>query len=221
MFLRKPDWFRPLFVLFFLQCTFLEAAVMETKRVTRFAGLMAGVLLAFSSALAQAAPEKNQVELFENVKAEGKSGVAHKTRPVDARPAVAGEVIVTIIKGEGVETTSKPAEAGDWVVRNRCPETGNEEILVKAAKFPTRYGEPRSEPDAQGYRSFAPKGGDMGYFIVPAEIGEFTFKAPWGEQMVAKPGDAIVQVPSDPSDTYRIAAASFACTYEIVTPAKP
>ncbi|MFI0849657.1 hypothetical protein [Mesorhizobium sp. IMUNJ 23232] len=194
---------------------------METGRVALFAGLMAGAVLAFSSASAQTAPEKNLVELFEKVKAEGKAGIAHKTKLVDARPAVAGEVVVTIIKGEGVETKSKPAEAGDWVVRNRCPETGNEEILVKAAKFPTRYGEPRSEPDAQGYRSFAPKGGDMGYFIVSAEIGEFTFKAPWGEQMVAKPGDAIVQVPSDPSDTYRIAAASFACTYEIVTPAKP
>lgn len=194
---------------------------METGRVTLFAGLLASALLAVSSASALAAPEKDQVELFGKVKAEGKSGIAHKTKPVDARPAVAGEVVVTVIKGEGVETRSKPAEAGDWVVRNRCPETGNEEILVKAAKFPTRYGEPQSEPDAKGYRAFAPKGGDMGYFIVSAELGEFTFKAPWGEQMVAKPGDAIVQVPSDPSDTYRIAAASFACTYEIVTPAKP
>ncbi|WP_442583609.1 hypothetical protein ACSBOB_17270 [Mesorhizobium sp. ASY16-5R] len=194
---------------------------MKTGRVIVVASLLAGMVAMLSAVVVHAASEQDQVALFEKVKGEGKSGIAHKTKPVDARPAVAGEVVVTIIKGEGVETKSKPAEAGDWVVRNRCPETGNEEILVKAAKFPTRYGEPQSEPDAQGYRTFAPKGDDMGYFIVSAELGEFTFKAPWGEQMVAKPGDAIVQVPSDPSDTYRIAAASFACTYEIVTPAKP
>ena len=194
---------------------------MKTGRIMLLSSFAAGAFAMLSAVAVHAASEQDQVKLFEKVKSEGKSGIAHKTKPVDARPAVAGEVIVTIIKGEGVETRSKPAEAGDWVVRNRCPETGNEEILVKAAKFPTRYGEPQSEPDAQGYRSFAPKGTDMGYFIVSAELGEFTFKAPWGEQMVARPGDAIVQVPSDPSDTYRIAAASFACTYEIVTPAKP
>jgi hypothetical protein len=38
--------------------------------------------------------------------------------------------------------------------------------------------------------------------------------------MVARPGDAIVRSPADPSDTYRVAAASFACTYEIIEPAK-
>lgn len=171
-------------------------------------------------AWADAAPQKDQVALFEAMAKEGHTGVAHKTREVDARPAVAGEVVVTLIKGEGVETKSKTAEAGDWVVRNRCPATGNEEILVKAAKFPTRYGEPQSEPDAQGYRTFKPLGTDMGYFIVSKEVGDFTFTAPWGEPMVAKVGDAIVQAPADKSDTYRIAAASFDCTYEIVTPAK-
>ncbi len=173
------------------------------------------------TAAAQSQPVKDQLALFAEAKNDGETGIARKTKPVDARKAKAGEVVVTIIKGEGVETKSKPAELGDWVVRNRCPETGNEEILVKAEKFPTRYGEARSGPDAQGYQMFNPKGSDMGYFIVSQETGDFKFTAPWGETMVAKPGDAIVQVPDDPSDTYRIAAAAFACTYEIVTPAKP
>ncbi|MEP9388727.1 hypothetical protein [Mesorhizobium sp. KR9-304] len=164
------------------------------------------------------APQKDQVALFAAAAKDGRTGVAHKTKPVDARPAVAGEVVVTVIKSEGVETSSKPAEAGDWVVRNRCPETGNEEYLVSAAKFPARYGDAQSEADASGYRSFVPKGTEMGYFIVPPSEGEFVFTAPWGEAMVARPGDAIVQSPSDPADTYRIAAASFACSYEIVTP---
>ena len=183
------------------------------------AGLLV-LLLGAVATQAQSAPVKDQIALFEAVRKEGKTGIAHKTRDVDARPAVPGEVVVTIIKGEGVETKSKPAEAGDFVVRNRCPATGNEEILVKAAKFPTRYGAPLSEPDAQGYRTFKPLGSDMGYFIVSEEMGDFSFTAPWGELMIAKVGDAIVQVPSDRTDTYRIAAASFACTYEIVSPAK-
>jgi hypothetical protein len=34
--------------------------------------------------------------------------------------------------------------------------------------------------------------------------------------MVARPGDAIVRDPQGPADTYRIAAAAFACTYEIL-----
>ncbi len=91
-------------------------------------------------------------------------------------------------------------------MRNRCPETGNEEYLVAAAKFPARYGEAQSKPDAAGYRAFVPKGTDMGYFIVSPAEGEFSFTAPWGEAMVARPGDAIVQSPGDAADTYRIAA---------------
>ena len=46
---------------------------------------------------------------------------------------------MSVIAGEGKETQSRPAEPGDWVVRNRCPETGNEQYLVKAAKFEGRY----------------------------------------------------------------------------------
>lgn len=192
---------------------------MRSAYSTFFGALLLGGLATASIAMAGEASSKDQVALFATMKNGGKTGIARKTRPVDARPAVVGEIIVTSIKGEDVETKSKPAEEGDWVVRNRCPQTGNEEILVKAAKFPTRYGEAQSAANAQGYRTYIPRGTDMGYFIVPHEMGEFSFTAPWGERMVARPGDAIVQVPDDPSDTYRIAAASFACTYEVVTPA--
>lgn len=185
-----------------------------------FAACGACLLAATGWAWALDGAVKDQVALFSQMKSEGHTGTARKTREVDARPARVGEVIVTIIKGEGVETTSKPAAEGDWVVRNRCPATGNEEILVKAEKFPQRYGEAQSAPDAGGYSTYRPTGAEMGYFIVTDAMGSFTFKAPWGEDMIAKPGDAIVQVVDNPSDTYRIAAASFACTYEIVTPAQ-
>ncbi|WP_432377189.1 hypothetical protein [Agrobacterium rosae] len=165
-------------------------------------------------------PRKDQIALMAEVKKVDRVGVARKTKEVDARPASPGEIVITYIKGQGVETRSKPAEEGDWVVRNRCEETGNEEILVKARHFSERYGEPLSATDAAGYRAFKPKGNNMSYFIVTDEIGPFNFRAPWDEMMVALPGDAIVQVQTDESDTYRVAAAAFQCTYEIVDPAK-
>lgn len=159
--------------------------------------------------------------LFERAEKEGAIGVARKTKIVDARPARQGEVIVTIIADEGVETRSKPAEVGDMVVRNRCEATGNEEYLVAAAKFAERYGEPIGPADAVGWRPFRPQGTDMLYVPVRPEDGRFTFTAPWGEPMVARPGDVLVRDPSNPSDTYRVASKSFACTYETIKPATP
>lgn len=176
--------------------------------------------LAITGAHAADEPMKDQIALFAEAKGQGRTGIARKTMPVDARPARPGEIVVTLISGEGEETRSKPAEEGDWVVRNRCAETGDEEILVKASKFAARYGEPQSKSDPQGWREFRPKGIEVEYFIVPPALGAFSFNAPWGEPMVAKPGDAIVQTPDDSSDTYRVAAAAFRCTYEIVKPAK-
>ena len=60
-----------------------------------------------------------------------------------------------------------------------------------------------------------PRGTIVRFFVLRPEHGEFTFEAPWGETMVAKAGDAIVQDPDKPGDIYRVAAASFRCTYEV------
>ena len=157
------------------------------------------------------------VAVFKQAAGEGKTGIARKTKPVDARAASAGEIIVTVIKNEGVETKSKPAEANDFVVRNRCPETGNEEYLVKAEKFPARYADAGKPAGEDGWKEYVPKGKDMNFYILPADVKAFEFQAPWGETMIAKPGDALVQTPGDEKDTYRVAAASFACTYDIVS----
>lgn len=181
-------------------------------RLSHFHGLPFALLLAGT-----AGAQDFDIKGFVAKAAEGgRTGMAQKTKAVDAKPAEAGEVVVTIIRSEGVETKSKPAEAGDMVVRNRCPETGNEQYLVKAASFAKRYGTPQSEGDAQGWRAFRPTGTPMRYVILAQGEGPFAFKAPWGEGMVAKAGDAIVQDPTNPTDTYRIAAAAFTCTYEIV-----
>jgi hypothetical protein len=167
---------------------------------------------------AQAATETDVHAMFDQAEQDGWVGLARKTRPVDVRAAQPGEVVVTVIAGEGKETQSPPAQAGDMVVRNRCPETGNEEILVSAAKFAERYEGPLGPADAAGWQPYRPRGVEMAYFVVRAADGTFTFAAPCGEPMVARPGDAIVRDPRDPADTYRIAAAAFACTYEILRP---
>ncbi|PPC74004.1 hypothetical protein C4K68_28210 [Pokkaliibacter plantistimulans] len=181
--------------------------------------LILTALCTSSSIFATELPIKDQIVIFGDLSQQHMAGVAQKTKVVDARPAVVGEEIITRIKGEGVETKSKPAEEGDWVVRNRCPETGNEEYLVKKAKFGARYHGPESEADAEGYSAFSPVGKEVNYIILPESLGSFQFKAPWGEMMIAKPGDALVQSPSDSADTYRVAAQSFSCTYNIITPA--
>lgn len=56
----------------------------------------------------------------------------------------------------------------------------------------------------------------MLYVIVRDQDGSFRFEAPWGEPMVARPGDAIVRNPADAKDTYRVAQDAFTCTYEVI-----
>jgi hypothetical protein len=122
----------------------------------------------------------------------------------------------TMIKGEGKETQSPPAQLGDMVVRNRCPETGNEEILVAADSFSRRYEGPTGSGIGDGWLPYRPRGIQMRFVVVAEQDGEFSFIAPWGERMVAGPGDSIVQDPNNAKDTYRVAKAAFACTYEVV-----
>ena len=177
------------------------------------------VVLTFLPIVPVSSEEVDIQRLFEQARQEERVGLARKTRAVDVRPAREGEIVVTIIAGEGKETQSSPAKHGDKVVRNRCPETGNEEILVSKEKFAERYDGPSGPSPTEGWQEFRPRGNDMHYFIVRETDGSFSFLAPWDEPMVARPGDAIVSDANDPSDTYRIAAAAFACTYDIVQPA--
>lgn len=154
---------------------------------------------------------------FAKAEAERGAGLARKTQPIDARPARSGEIVVTMIKGEGQETQSPPATSGDWVVRNRCPETGNEEILVRAATFAQRYEGPIGAADSAGWLPYRPRGNPMRFVTVADQDGAFRFTAPWGESMVARPGDLIVQNPDNAKDTYRVAKAAFVCTYEVMS----
>jgi hypothetical protein len=181
--------------------------------------LMTAACLTMATLIGAQATEIDVQALFARAEQDGRVGTARKTKPVDARPAKPGEVMVTVIAGEGKETQSPPAVTGDMVVRNRCTLTGDEQILVPAAKFAERYEGPIWPTERDGWLPYRPKGVTMLFLTLGPDEGPFSFMAPWGEPMVARPGDAIVQDPEDAGDTYRIAAAAFACTYEVVEPA--
>jgi hypothetical protein len=178
--------------------------------------LILALLLIAQEGSMTALPSKSPEEvaaLVARARGQGLVKTARKTRPVDARPAKPGEIVVTNVKGQK-ETHSRPAVSGDWVVRNRCPQTGNEEYLVGAKTFGERYRK-GGEPGPDGWQEFHPTGKTMRYLVLTPEDGSFTFQAPWGEQMVAHPGDALVQDPKNEKDTYRVEKDSFACTYEV------
>jgi hypothetical protein len=192
---------------------------LRVEKTMRERGAVLAAVLVLAAAQ-QPAAQTDVRAMFDQAEREARVGLARKTRTVDARPAAPGEVVVTVIAGEGKETASPPAQPGDMVVRNRCPATGNEEILVPSAKFAERYEGPVGAADADGWHPYRPRGVEMRFLVVRDVDGAFTFTAPWGQPMVARPGDAIVRSPQDPADTYRIAAAAFACTYEILQPAR-
>ena len=197
-------------------------AVRHPKAWTAACTLLAAVLA--TRAMTETAAEWNiddVVALMERALVDGKTGTARKTKLVDARPAKVGEIIVTAIKGEGKETQSPPAKKGDWVVRNRCPETGNEQYLVTADRFTDRYRMTGAPVSAHGWREYRLIGRSVRFHVLPPGTAPFTFVAPWGEPMVARAGDALVQDPKNDKDVYRVAALSFACTYEIVGSSPP
>jgi hypothetical protein len=178
--------------------------------------LVLGIVAFCPSGASYAQKTVDVVAYFQQAQQARGAGLARKTKLVDGRPAKAGEIIVTMIKGEGKETQSPPAKPGDMVVRNRCPETGNEEILVAADTFARRYEGPAGATAADGWSPYRPRGIEMRFVVVAERDGDFAFTAPWGESMVARPGDAIVQDLNNAKDTYRIAKAAFACTYEVL-----
>lgn len=152
--------------------------------------------------------------MFDAAAAAGRVGSAQKSKPVDARAAKAGEIIVTTISGVK-ETESRPAETGDMVVRNRSPETGNEEFLVTEKEFAERYRGVGGTVGTAGWNEYRPISPEMDFFIVSEAEGRFWFTAPWGKDMIAEAGDAIIQNPHNRSDTYRVAAKSFENTYVV------
>jgi hypothetical protein len=196
-----------------LECTMTSSLSLALRRFPK--GLVLGTVV-FCQNASHAEEPVDIVEYFTRTQDARGTGLARKSKPVDVRPAKPDEVIVTMVDGEGKETQSPPAKSGDMVVRNRCPETGNEQILVPAASFLRRYEGPIGATDANGWSPYRPRGVQMRFVVVTEQDGSFNFIAPWGERMVARPGDLIVQDVKNSKDTYRVAKAAFACTYEVL-----
>jgi hypothetical protein len=117
--------------------------------------------------------------------------------------AVAKEPMeIETILPDGKETKNK-AEPGDIIISG----VSGEKYVVKAKKFGSLYSGKIGEKV-----KVAPNPREVAKFTGKDEI---TFKAPWGEDMVAKPGDYIVKdVQSDGSvGYYRIAKSEFEKTY--------
>jgi hypothetical protein len=114
--------------LFDTECTMTSNLSFALRHFSK--GLVLGIAVFCQNGALHAQEAVDVVAYFVRAQDARGAGLARKTKPVDVRPAKPEEIIVTMIKGEGKETQSPPAKSGDMVVRNRCPETGNEQILV-------------------------------------------------------------------------------------------
>ena len=114
-----------------------------------------------------------------------------------ARPAVAGEVIDTIINGE-VET-SNTANEGDMIITGLA----GEEYIISGNKFHKLYvlvsgNTYQTKPDS----------------VQAVEVSDsFSFLAPWGSEMICNVGDYIVYRSQE--DVYRIERTEFLKTYTL------
>ena len=134
----------------------------------------------------------------------GKVRHYEKKGQVDIRPAVAGEVIATVIDGE--HETVNTAAAGDYVARG----AKGEHYIVKPDVLAKRYGAPLTAADPEGYRRYPAKGDFYGFRY---EGESFKFVAPWKEHMIANPGDYIGTNAMGSNEYYRIEQSAFAATY--------
>jgi hypothetical protein len=138
-----------------------------------------------------------------------------KSVKVIARLARAGERIETITS-DGLETANT-ATSGDYIVTN--PTSAGEQYIIPAEKFEARY-ELKEQLTSQKavYQAI----GTIRAVKLTATLltklhlpDEFSFIAPWGENMVAKKGDYLATPLPNTGEVYRIAAKEFRETYQL------
>jgi len=176
-------------------------SVKQLLGVEVFNKLYAGESLEMS----QPAVVKTQEEVFKEIWSNNNVDNFQKKGEVQARKAVEGERIDTVINGE-LETTNV-AKKGDVVVKG----VKNEEYIMSKEKFDNRYS---GGEVGDTFSTFKAKGKTwaMEYVGKPIE-----FVASWGEKMILKTGDFLCNPEKDkPGDLYRIEKSAFAETYEKV-----
>lgn len=133
--------------------------------------------------------------------AETRDLVGHykKFGDITVRPALFGEVVETVIDGV-VETTNSAKNVDDFVVTG----AKGENYILAAATLLKRY-------DRIGDGVYRAKGECWAF---KHEGEQFTFDAPWGEEMLVENGDIIAVADlSNMDDIYRIQKDAFAQTY--------
>lgn len=146
------------------------------------------------------------------IRSEGRPYV--KFRHVHARPAAAGERIVTVTS-DGRETVNT-AEQGDYVVRNATQV--EEQYIVSKETFAERYEYAEKVDDT--WSRYRPTGEVLALEIddrVLAAIwknSEFHIMAPWEEPQKVRRGDYFVSTVPDLAEVYRIARHEFEQTYQ-------
>jgi len=139
-----------------------------------------------------------------------------KFQRVHARPAVTGEVIVSVTS-DGKETTNT-ASAGDMVVRNLTQ--AQEKYLVGQTSFPRLYK--KLGPVDDSWKLYDPIGEIRAIEISQdlrnmLRVGEeFLIMAPWGTEQLCREGDLFVAPLPDLDKVYRIARSEFEQTYKPV-----
>ncbi|MGD9537131.1 MAG: hypothetical protein AB7P52_05180 [Alphaproteobacteria bacterium] len=126
--------------------------------------------------------------------------MATKTTTIQARPAVAGEEVITVMKDGHVETRNT-AKAGDYIVTN--PD--GERYIVPGEKFESKYA-PTETPGV-----YRPAGGPVKVMTLQEDV---SFKAPWGEEMRIRADGVLVY--NGLGDVYGIQPDEFRRTYAFV-----
>jgi hypothetical protein len=127
-----------------------------------------------------------------------------KVGEFDIRPAVSGEQVESVIDGE--HETVNTAHPGDFVVHG----VKGEQYIITADTLRARYGEPLTAPDPAGYRRYPVKGKLYAFRYNGEPI---KFVAPWGEEMIANPGDYIGTHAIGSNQYWRVEKTIFAATY--------
>ncbi len=157
---------------------------------------------------------KEQIQqTFEDMVEQGKVERYKKYGAVDARLAIPGEKITTVIDGE-IETTNV-ANRGDVVVMNTTTKS-REQYIITIDKFNGRYVDPQNLVESWG--TFFPSG-ETDAFVWDGN--SMSFIAPWGEEMIVHNGDYIARIPGTSDDIYRIARDEFLNTYTPVPTPTP
>ena len=163
----------------------------------------------------------SQEELMEEVlpliKADG--ALYQKSVKVDARPAVEGEIVISIT--EDGEETSQAAKAGQMLIRNMT--TAREEYLVDLDKFTPRYKNPEPIDGEEKWQRYNSSGQVRAIQVTPEittllNVGsEFFIHAPWGTDQIVKENDFLVSTCPTQDEIYRIAKDEFQQTYTLVS----